>query len=148
VRPSLEDHITPLLKPLIDKLITALCSLSRLASTGQEDPPFLVLDGHEVCRDLYVDHVGAIGMSAEVVHKEVVRVVDEEMKCIDHFPVVSDEGHLDRLFHNLGDSGLSFRLLLEQLHLHLLLALLEKEFSLTEHLLAFLECLVDEAGGL
>ena len=118
--PSLKDHVSPLLQPLVDELIARLCSLTGLTATSQEDSAFFVLHGHEVGRYLYVHDVGAIRMRAEVVHEQVVRIVDKEVKSVNHLAVVANQGHLYRLFHNLGYSLLGSLLLLKQLDLHLL----------------------------
>ena len=29
-------------------------------------------------------------MCAEVVHEQVVRIVNEEVKCVDHLPIIAD----------------------------------------------------------
>ena len=82
-------------------------------------------------------------MRTEIVHEQVVRVVDEEMKCVDHFPVVAYQWHLDRLFDYFRYCLLGPLLLLEQLNLHLLLRLLQEELGLPNDLLAFLESFLD-----
>ena len=82
-------------------------------------------------------------MSAEIVHEQVVRVVDEEMKCVDHFPIVAYQGHLDRLLDHLRYRLLGPLFLLEQLDLHLLLGLLQQELGLPDDLLTFLESFLD-----
>ena len=87
--PPLEYHISTLLKSLIDELIARFCGLARLPATGQEDSTFFIFHGHEVGRYLYVHDVRTVRMRTEIVHEQVVRVVDEEMKCVDHFPVVA-----------------------------------------------------------
>ena len=120
VSPSLEDHVSPLLQPLVDELIAGLRGLARLTTSGQEDSTLFILHGHEVGRYLYVHDVGAIRMRAEVVHEQVVRIVDKEVKSVNHLAVVANQGHLYRLFHNLGYGLLGSLLLLKQLDLHLL----------------------------
>lgn len=82
-------------------------------------------------------------MSAEVVHEQVVRVVNEEMKCVDHFSIVAYQWHLDRLFDYLRYCLLGPLLLLEQLNLHLLLGLLQEELGLPDDLFTFLESFLD-----
>ena len=82
-------------------------------------------------------------MSTEIVHEQVVRIVDEEMECIDHLSVVAYQWHLDRLFDYFRYCLLGPLLLLEQLNLHLLLGLLQEELGLPDDLLAFLESFFD-----
>ena len=139
VSPSLKDHVSPLLQPLVYELIARLGGLARLTASRQEYPAFLVLDGHEVCWYLDVDDIWSIWVSAEIVHEQVVRVVDEEMECVDHFPVVAYQWHLDRLLDYFRYCLLGPLLLLEQLNLHLLLWLLQEELGLPDDLFAFLE---------
>ena len=117
----LKDHVSPLLEPLIDELIAALCGFAWLAATGQEDTAFLVLDGHEIGWYLDVDDVGAIAMRAKVVHEQVVRVVDKEVESIDHLTVVPNQWHLYRLVDHLLNRRLRSLLLLQEFHRHLLL---------------------------
>ena len=82
-------------------------------------------------------------MSAEIVHEQVVRVVDEEMECVDHFSVVAYQWHLDRLLDYFRYCLLGPLLFLEQLNLHLLLRLFEEELGLPDDLLTFLESFLD-----
>ena len=82
-------------------------------------------------------------MSAEVVHEQVVRVVNEEMKCVDHFSIVAYQWHLDRLFDYLRYCLLGPLFLLEQLNLHLLLGLFQEELGLPDDLFTFLESFLD-----
>ena len=117
--PPLEDHVSPLLQPLIDELIAGLRGLAWLTAASQEDSTFFILHGHEVGRYLYVHDVRTIRMRAEVVHEQVVRIVDKEVKSVNHLAVIANQGHLYRLFHNLGYGLLSSLLLLKQLDLHL-----------------------------
>ena len=77
-------------------------------------------------------------MGAEIVHEEVMSVVDEEVQCVYHLAIVSHQRHLDCLFHDLGYGLLCPLLLLEKLNLHLFLRLFEKELCLTDDLLRFL----------
>ena len=82
-------------------------------------------------------------MSAEVVHEQVVRVVNEEMKCVDHFSIVAYQWHLDCLLDYLRYCLLGPLFLLEQLNLHLLLGLLQEELGLPDDLFTFLESFLD-----
>ena len=87
-------------------------------------------------------------MGAEVVHEEVVGVVDKEMQSVNHFSVVTYQGHFDGLFHDFDNSGFGFSFLLEQFNLHLLFAFLEQELGFTEDLFTFFQGLVDQTCGL
>ena len=46
-------------------------------------------------------------MRAEVVHKQVVSVVDEKVQGVEHVPVVLEHRHLERRLNDLVDLGLS-----------------------------------------
>ena len=59
-------------------------------------------------------------MRLEVVHEQVVSVVNKEVKRVDHFAVVANEWHLDSLFDYLCDCLFCLGLLLEQFDVHLL----------------------------
>lgn len=113
MRSTLKDHIASLLKPFIDKLVAALGRLSRLPASRQEDSAFFVFDRHEVGGDFDVDNIGSVWMGAEVVHEEVVGVVDKEMQSVNHFSVVTYQGHFDGLFHDFDNGGFGFSFLLE-----------------------------------
>ena len=144
--PSLKDHVSPLLQSLVDELIAGLRGLTRLTAASQEYSTFFILDGHEIGRYLYVNHVRAIRMSAEIVHEQVVRIVDKEVKSVNHLAVVADQGHLYRLLHNLGYGLLGSLLLLKQLDLHLLFGLFQEELGLPDDLLALLQSLLNLIG--
>ena len=77
-------------------------------------------------------------MRAEVVHEQIVRVVDKEVQSVDHFAIVTDQWHLDGLLNHLRDGQLGTLLLLQKLNLHLLLTFFQKEFSLANDLLTLL----------
>ena len=96
----LKDHVTPLLQALVYELVARLCGFTRFATSGQENPAFLVLYRHEVRRYLDVDDVGAVRMRAEVVHEQVMRIVDKEVQGVDHLAVVANQGHFDRLLNH------------------------------------------------
>ena len=110
--PSLKDHITTLLQPLIYELIATFCRFSRFTSACQEDPALLVLDRHEVGWNLDIDNVGSVGVRAEVVHEQIVRIVDKEMQSVNHFSIVAYQRHLYCLLHDLGYGLLGALLLL------------------------------------
>jgi hypothetical protein len=94
---SLEEHISALNEPFLHELVAALGRLARLTTSGEENPAFFVLNGHEVCWDLNVDNVRPVRVAAEVVHEQVVRVIDEKVQSIQHFFVVPDQRHLQVL---------------------------------------------------
>ena len=137
----LEDHVPSLLQPLIYELIATLRCLAWLTAARQEYPALLILNRHEVGRDLYVDDVAAVRMRAEVVHEQVVCVVHEEMQCVNHLSVVAHQGHLDRLLNHLRNCLLGSLLFLEQLNLHLLLGLFQQKLGFSDHLLRLFQCL-------
>ena len=120
-----KDHVAPLDKPLIHELVAMFGCFSWLSSASEEDASLLILDTHEVGGDLDVDDVGPVAVSLEIVHEQIVGVVDEEVQGVHHLPVVANEGHLDGLLHDLADglSGLLF--LREQFDLPLLFGLLD-----------------------
>ena len=136
--PSLKYHVASLLKSLIDELVARFGRFPRLATASQENPPLFILNRHEVGRDLDVDNVGPVRVRAEVVHEQVVRIVDEEMKSIHHFAVVADERHFNRLLDDFRDCLLRSLLLLQELDLHLLFGFLEEELGLADDLLTLL----------
>ena len=144
--PSLEYHISTLLKPLIDELITRFRGFAGLTAPSQKDSALLIFDGHEVRRYLDVHDVRAVRMRAEVVHEEVVCVVDKEVESVHHFAIVADQRHLDSLFDHLRYSLLRSLLLLQQLDLHLLFRLFEQKLGLADHLLTLLQRLLNLIG--
>lgn len=60
-------------------------------------------------------------MRLEIVHEEVMSIVNEEVKCVNHLPVIANQWHLDCLLHYFDDSLFRLCLLLQKLDLHLLL---------------------------
>ena len=62
-------------------------------------------------------------MRREIIHKQVMRVVHEEMQCVHHFSIVADEWHFNGLLDDLGNGGLGFGFFLQEFNLHLLLTL-------------------------
>ena len=144
--PSLKDHVSTLLQPLIYELIARLCGLARFTAAGQEYPPFFIFDGHEIGRYLYVDDIGTVGVRTEIVHEQVMCVVDKEVQCVHHLTVVADEGHLDGLFYDLRYRLLSSLLFLKKLNLHLLLRLFKEELGFANDLFALFQCLLNLAG--
>lgn len=62
-------------------------------------------------------------MRAEVVHEEVVRVVNEEVERVEHVSVVLEHGHLQRRLDDLLDLSLGLLSVVDKLN-GLLLVLL------------------------
>ena len=62
-------------------------------------------------------------MRAEVVHEEIVRVVNEEVERVEHVPVVLEHGHLQRRLNDLLDLSLGLLSVVDKLY-GLLLVLL------------------------
>lgn len=82
-------------------------------------------------------------MRPEVVHEEVVGVVDKEMQSIKHLLVVPNEWHLQVLVHNFLELGSGFILLMDKLDLSLLLRLFEQEVAVPHDLVRLFDNLVD-----
>ena len=82
-------------------------------------------------------------MRREVIHEQVVSVVHKEVQCVYHLSIIAYQRHLDSLLNHLSYGLLGLLLLLQELNLHLLFALLEKEFGLSDNLFTLLECLLD-----
>lgn len=120
-----EQHVSALDQALFDELVARLGCFARLTTACQENATLLVLDRHEVGWDLDVDDVGPIAMRAEVVHVQVVSVVDEEMKRVQHLLVVADQRHFQVLIDDLLQLLLRLVLLMDQLDLRLLFRLLD-----------------------
>ena len=110
---SFEYHISPLDQTLVNKLIAVLCSFARLTTASQENPAFFILNRHEVSWYFDVHYVRTIAMRLEVIHEQVVSVVNEEVERVDHFAVVANERHLDCLFNYLYDCLFCLGLLLQ-----------------------------------
>jgi hypothetical protein len=100
---SFKKHISPLNESFLDKFIAKLCRFSWFTSTSQEYASFLVLNRHEICRDLNVDNIRPIAVGPEIVHKQIVSIVYEEVKSVEHIPVVFENGHLECRFNDLFD---------------------------------------------
>ena len=69
VRSSLKYHISSLDQTFVNELIAVLCRFARLATTGQENAAFFILNRHKVGRNFDVHDVWAITMRLEVVHE-------------------------------------------------------------------------------
>lgn len=132
--PSFEQHVTSLYEPFFDKLVAALCCFARFSTTRQEYSTFLVLYRHEVSRYLDINNIAAIAMRPEIVHEQVVRVVNEEVQSVEHLFVVADERHFQVLVDHLLQLRLGLVFLVDQLDLTLLLGLLQQEVSVTNDL--------------
>ena len=77
-------------------------------------------------------------MRREVVHEQIVRVVYEEVKCVNHLSVVSYKRHFDRLLNYLRYGLFSLLLFLQEFNLHLFLTFFEEELGLSDDLFTFL----------
>lgn len=131
---SFKDHVTTLLQTLVNELVTAFCGFTWLAAPRQKDATFLVFYGHEVSRYLDIDDVATVRVRREIVHEEVVRIVDEKVKRVDHFAVVADQGHLYCLLDDLTQGLFRAEFFTQQFNLHLLLRFLDQELSLADDL--------------
>ena len=74
-------------------------------------------------------------MCSEVVHEQVVCVVNEEVESVDVAPLVVEVLHLYGLLNQLLDLLLCSLLILYQLHTLLLLLLLQEVSGFFQHLL-------------
>ena len=99
----LKYHISTLLKPFVYELVATLGCFAWLTSACQKDSTFLIFDGHKVSWYLDIDDIWAVRVRAEVVHEQIVRVVDKEVQSVDHFAIVTDQWHLDGLLNHLRD---------------------------------------------
>ena len=97
---SLKKHVSSLDQPLFDEFVAALGCLSRLATSCEEDSALFIFYGHEIGRDLDVDDIGPVAMRPEVVHEQVVCIVNKEVQSIQHFFVVAHQWHLQVLVNN------------------------------------------------
>ena len=82
-------------------------------------------------------------MSLEVVHEQVVCVVNKEVQCVNHLSVIANQGHFDCLVYDLDNRLFCLVFLLEQFDLHLLLRLFHQEVCFSDQLLRSLDCLVN-----
>ena len=89
MRPPLKEHIPSLDQPLFHKLIATLSGLPGLTTSSKEYPSLFIFDGHEVGWDLDVNYVAAVGVGPEVIHEEVMSIVNEEVQGVKHLFVVA-----------------------------------------------------------
>ena len=82
VGSPLEKHVSPLNQAFFHELVAAFCGFARFTATSEENPPLLILDWHEVGRDLDIHNVWAIAVRPKIVHEQVVRVVNEKMQSV------------------------------------------------------------------
>ena len=139
----LEQHVSTLDQALLDKFVTGLGRLARLTTTRKEDAAFFVLNRHEVRRNLDVDDIGPVAMRAEIVHVEVVSVVDEEMQGVQHLFVITDQRHLQVLVYDLLQLLLGFVFLMNELDLRLFFGFLDEEIGVADDLLGLFLDLFD-----
>ena len=82
-------------------------------------------------------------MRPKIVHEQVVSVVHEEMKCVKHFLVVADQGHLEILVDNLAELRLRLVFLMDKLDLPLLVRLFQQEVGVPDDLVRLLDDLLN-----
>lgn len=100
MRSPFKKHVPPLNKSFLNEFVATLRGLSRFTSTGQKDSTFLIFNRHEVGRYLYVHDVRPVRVRPEIVHKQIVSIVNEEVKSVEHFFVVADERHFQILVYH------------------------------------------------
>lgn len=123
---SLKEHIFSLNKSLFYKLVRAFGCFSWFSSSRKEDPSFFSLNRHKICRYLYIHDIRAIRVSPEVVHKQVMRVVDEEVQRVNHVSVVVKQRHFYSLVYCLLNFHLHFFSVGHQRYRPLMLVFFEK----------------------
>ena len=79
---SFEKHVSSLNESFLYKFVAELCGLSWFTSTSQENTTFFILYWHEVSWDLDVDDIRPIAMRPEIVHKQIVSIVYEEVEGV------------------------------------------------------------------
>lgn len=92
--PPLKEHIPPLNKSFLNEFIATLSRLARLTASREENAPLLIFNGHEIRGYFNVDDVGPVRVRSEVVHKQVVSVVNEEVESIKHLLIITNQWHL------------------------------------------------------
>ena len=85
-------------------------------------------------------------MRAEVVHVQVVSVVDEEVQGVKHLLVVADQRHLQVLVDHFLQLLLGFVFLMDKLDLRLLLGFLDEEIGVADDLFGLLLDIFDIAN--
>lgn len=76
---SLENHIATLDEALVNEFVAVFCCFAGLAAACKENATLFVFNRHEVSWNFDVNYVRAIGMWLEVVHEQVMSIVNEEM---------------------------------------------------------------------
>lgn len=110
---SFEDHVSSLDQTFIYKFVAAFRGFARLSTAGEEYSAFFVFHRHKVGRYLYIDHIAPIRVRLEIVHEQVVGVVYEKMKSVDHLSVIANQRHFNCLFYDFYYGLLSFLFFLE-----------------------------------
>jgi hypothetical protein len=98
---SFKEHVSSLNQSLLHKFIAILCGFAWLSSSSKEYSAFLIFHRHEIRRNLDVYYIRPVGMRSEIVHEEVVGIVDEEVKSVYHLFVVTHQRHFKVLIHYL-----------------------------------------------
>ena len=94
VRPPLKQHVSPLNKSFLDKFVATFGCFARLSTTSQEDASLFIFNGHEVSWYFNVNYIRPIRMRSEIVHEQVVSVVNKEVERVKHLFVVTHKRHL------------------------------------------------------
>ena len=77
-------------------------------------------------------------MRPEIIHEQIVSVVDEEVQRVQHLLVVAHERHFQILINDLFELGLSLVFFVDQLNLPLLLRLFQEEIGIPYNLIRLL----------
>ena len=92
---SLKKHISPLHESFLDKFIAEFGGLTGFTTSSQENSTLFILNRHKVGRNLDVYYVGSVAMCPEIVHKQVMCIVDEEVKSIEHVSIILQDRNLE-----------------------------------------------------
>ena len=95
---SLEDHVSFCDENSVNKLIAVLLRSAWLPSSCNEDSPFSRFNAHEVCWDLVTDRSSLKVLLPNIVHVEIVSVVDEEVESVFSILGTLDRRDSNRLF--------------------------------------------------
>lgn len=121
----LKQHVSFLDQSLFHEFIAELGGFTWLPSSSQKYPTFFILNRHEVSGYLNVYHIRPVAMRAEVIHEQIVRVVHEEMQCIEHVSIILQDWHFKCLLYDLLYLRLSLSFILNELNTFLLIPFLD-----------------------
>ena len=85
-------------------------------------------------------------MRAEVVHEQIVCIVDKEVEGVHHLSIVSNQWHLDCLLYDLRYGLFCTLLFLQEFNLHLLLRLFQQKFGFSNYLFTLFQILFNHVG--